>query len=62
MRFSTLKLSLITATSSLMQFSHANIPADCDFEATYRGAMKQLRLRLPATNGTADVRRIELRW
>ena len=27
----------------------------------YRGAMKQLRLRLPATDGTADVRRIELR-
>jgi hypothetical protein len=27
----------------------------------YRGAMKQLRLHLPATDGTADVRRIELR-
>jgi len=27
----------------------------------YRGAMKQLRLHLPATDGTADVRRIGLR-
>ena len=27
----------------------------------YRGAMKQLRLHLPATDGTADVRRIDLR-
>jgi hypothetical protein len=27
----------------------------------YRGAMKQLRLRFPATDGTVDVRRIELR-
>lgn len=28
---------------------------------TCRGAMKQLRLRLPAADGTAEVRRIELR-